>query len=279
MGEALGTLRLTISHAGKYGDLIWSLPAIRAAARALGTHVRLWLPESLSSIAPLLKRQTYIADVILDPAWKVLDTAPVTPWLPPVVSGSAEEPVIHLGHREWPTDILPIYTMSLLQQQWKPAWGPMPRLRLEEPWIASSCRLARYNIMATYSDAWIELKYGVTAAVATKLGREITILHASNSRWDEFPETDRLVTFRERNWLDAADELASAELALGSLSALSVLAAAVGTPRVLFEPNEHAHHPIFQHWDTPLVGGIDGKPTWDSRHVADAVKAKLKELK
>ena len=275
------TGRLTISHAGKYGDLIWSLPAVRAAARALGNPVRLWLPESLGSIAPLLRRQDYIADVILDPEWKILDTAPVTPWLPPVVSGSAGESVIHLGHREWPTDILPRYSMSLLQQQWREAWGPVPGLELclEEPWITASCRLARCNIIAAYSDEWIELKYGVTAAVAAELGKEIAILRAIGSRWDEFPEIEGCVTFRERNWLDAADELASRELALGSLSALSVLAAAVGTPRVLFEPNEHAHHPIFQHWDTPLVKGSDGLPTFDSRHVADAMKAKLKELK
>lgn len=271
---------LTCTFPGKFGDLLWALPAMRAAAHKLGEPVRLRIPPTLASIAELVERQDYIRSVRVIPEWQVRDTAPVTPWLPPTACGSAGELTIHLGYRKWPTDVLPRYVMGLLQQQWRDAWGDVPALQdlqLDDPWITVERRTGG-GLYATLSDEWIELKYGVTAAVAAATGREVTILHARNSRWDEFPEINGLVSFGEGGWLDAAERLASAKLVLGSLSALSVLAAAMGKPRVLFEPNPHAHHFIFRHWDTPLVVGIDGLPTFDARHIAEAVRKKLREL-
>jgi hypothetical protein len=67
---------------------------------------------------------------------------------------------------------------------------------------------------------------------------------------------------------------------LGDCSAWHVLAMAMGIPVVLVEPLEARWNPIFYPlgMDGPqvtMVRGNDGNPTFDARHVADALTRAL----
>jgi hypothetical protein len=82
------------------------------------------------------------------------------------------------------------------------------------------------------------------------------------------------------SWETAAGLIASSQLFLGCCSALHVLACGLGVPVVLMEPNPHRHHVNFYPYGTEgprvtLVRGNDGQPTFDARHVLDAVRAGL----
>jgi hypothetical protein len=279
---------LTFTHPGKFGDLLWAL----ATVKALGGG-RLWLPDALQSIGPLLLAQPYIHGVYFDPTWQVQDTAPATPRTPrPDTDGPPWDvtDLVHLGYPGWPDRPLPEYTAALA--------GVV--VDLGQPWIATPTYSGHttVDVLGHFTDRWFELKYGCWQLLTERLDAcTFALAYAPDSRW--LSEGTEHVNVRERapDWLQLARLIPRAKLVLCDNSAAMVLCAAFQTtPCLVLEPEEARHHPIFWpgiqggddgperwrpreplcRWIHPLLGG-DGRPTFDSRHLIATVRRLLDE--
>ena len=280
-------MRTLVTFPGRYGDLLWALPAVRALSRRLGEPVDLLIAEKYGSLAPLIEQQSYIRHCLPDRLWQVAETAPMTPRTPPGLPDNDGEGVydliLHLGYRGWPARPLPFETLDCLRMQWpcgKGSWADTwgdEELALDEPWITvAPWTQVPHPLVVGWSDEHFELKYGLTHLLALNLTApgSAFVLCAPGSRW----QTEG--GFTPTDWIENARRIAAAEVFLGCCSALHVLAVALGKPVVIMEPAEARHNPIFYPLGTTgrvrLVLGGDGKPTWDARHVKDAIEEALR---
>ncbi len=285
--------RVLCTHPGKAGDIFWALPAMRALAEIHGEPVDFLTSAIYKRVLGIIERQPYIRRARYHPHWNTLDTAPMTPRIPPTLLGEYPEQVCHLGYKEWPR--LPLAFEAATNAELPEAVWRRPEFL--KPWITLPDTLwperstVFFDVAVGFTHEWIELKAGILLGIADKLrgtGRSyddysFTLLYPPGSRWaSEFAAPlCRLDAFDSLcgDLLEVAWVIQRSILFLGCLSAPAVLAMALGKPRVLVEPNNGRWHEIFQHPDTPLVLGNDGRPTFDARHVADALLAKLAELR
>lgn len=293
---------ILVTFPGKFGDLIWALPTIRALSRRVGEPVDLLVSHDVQSIASLVQAQPYIRGVLSTPAWVDTDCLPVERRMPPAgavaklqeVFGYSQ--VFHLGYRDWPKRGLPYETLDCLNEAasaipWKyPAdstysglrWDPISDadLHLEEPWITEGWEHGyvwqrdETEIAVGFTDEHLELKFGLTELISQQQV-EWTLTHIGNS-----PRWENEVGERGATWAESLTILRNVDAFLGCCSALHVLAVAAGVPVVLMEPSEARWNPIFTPLGTTgpqvmLVRGTDGRPTFDARHVIDALLTTL----
>jgi len=268
---------------GKYGDLLWALPTIRALSRRLGQPVDLLLPARFQDIGELLARQPYLDAVVFSTAWVMQDTAPISPRVPPPdVIHYDGEPVamVHLGYRDWPLPNCLLHTLETCNLQvdasgLNSSAGPItvPELTLDIPWITlpdEAPAPRRTPWVAGFTDEYFELKFGLWTLLSKQWRAEgvSPISISVGGRWQgeaAHPGAD---------WLLGAYCLQHTDVFLGDCSAWHVLAAAMGVPVIVMEPQSMRHNEVF--YPLParqvyLVTGNDGKPTFDSRHVAEAL--------
>jgi hypothetical protein len=229
------------------------------------------------SICRLVGVQSYISNCFPDPTWVVQDTAPASPRVPAwpaaeIADFGGYDLILHLGYRGWPLPDVCRHTLETANKELEP-YGVFPPLKeaelcLNEPWIAGKTALDRdaSTIVYGFTDEYFELKFGLV----TLLGRNFLLQPVGNSpRWNATGQ-------HSLDWAESLMFLQSAGVFLGDCSALHVLAVACGIPVVLMEPQPMRHNAVFyplgdsgpQVW---LVRGLDGKPTWDARHVKDAI--------
>jgi hypothetical protein len=274
-------VKILCTHPGKYGDSLWALPTVRAIAEAHETPIDLLLSPGYSSHAGLLRAQDYIGDVRVWERWQVQNTAPMTPWSPfedtlhheALDVPEGYDVIVHLGYRAWPRQVLPVEVYQTVQREYLGlALAP---LDLKTPWIRAFYdphALARLVVVA-FSEQHFELKYGLAMLLQQRFGRMLNISTG--------PRHSAEADMPAHNWVVSAGFLRCAEVALCCCSASHVLACAVGTPVVMMEPDPDRHNDIFYPYgkvgpEVTLVLGGDGKPTFDARHVGDAIAEKLK---
>lgn len=284
---------------GKYGDLLWALPTIRAISRRVGAPVHLRIAANFASIVPLLQHQEYLASVKAYPDWSTEDTAPISPRIPPDRAHEAGTLVIHLGYRGWPDPNVAQHTRetAILEINERcTTFFPggdviVPReLALETPWIEAPRIQAQgfyWPWQYGFTDEHFELKYGILRLLegnwrSSILGRPNATLPpiglGDNPRWRQEAGNPG------GTWEEAADFLNHCGVFLSDCSALHVLAVAMGVPTVLVEPQEARWNPVFYPLghDGPqvtLVKGVDGRPTFDVRHVRDTLTAAVDRRK
>lgn len=270
-----GRKKVIVTHPGKFGDILWALPTVRALAQTcmtvLGPRRRSPIDFVTSkehgSICNLVESQPYIRTAWSE-EWPV-SGAPLQPASCPFVNGSPNDQVLNLGYLQWPTKSLPFYTA---------AFNGVDRseLHLERPWIEvppmddDGC-----SISVGFSEEHIELKMGILLSLASRFPEfhfDVLVPPVRVRHYEWVGLTLNRCHIIPCGWTDAARIIKSSTVFLGCLSALWVLANAVGTPTVIVEPNELRHDPIF--WvengrRNHLVRGNDGKPTFDARHVSD----------
>lgn len=285
-------MKVLCTFPGRYGDLLWALPTIRAISRRIGESVDLTIAGEFSSILPLLGKQPYLGAVTADPDWPLHPEYRRPAQVPP-----GYDAVIHLGYNGWPQRPLPFETLDCLNEELgKLPWSSVAarwihntpiqdeELKLTEPWIAVPPHGLQPPWVFGFSDTHFELKYGIIQLLTRKYRPVIDgaaqlppICVGRNVRWIEeggyYPMT----------WVDAAQWIQSAKLFLGCCSALHVLAVAVGTPVVLMEPMEARWNPIFYPlgMDGPqvtMVRGLDGNPTFDLRHTRETMQAVMAKV-
>lgn len=295
----MSTPSILCTMPGRYGDILWALPTVRALSEAYGTPVDLAIPGEYAGIAPLIQGQDYVRTCWVRADWQVQQTAPITPRTPPTGWGVRYDAEYHLGYEAWPEGMLAtdVYRRAFNHyRQYAPAHGRYPALDLTRPWITPVHAVLPAGVDATagvwvaWSEEWFELKVGILVALAARFpdlpfwwlrpwgGRydevDYTCLHATGT------QTHRLgpnVAMVRSDWRGTAHLAAHQGVYLGCLSSQWVLANALGKRVVAVEPNEHRWHPVF--WrDAPgnrLVRGTDGRPTFDARHVGDALEEVL----
>jgi hypothetical protein len=279
---------------GRHGDILWTLPAIRALHESTGATIDLLVAGKYAAVCPLLERQPYLRECVAMPEWTVEETAPMTPRLPPGIPAGYDR-VIHLGYAGWPDRPLPDQHLWTLQQQIPDldlVEQIAERYTLDHPWIHVPVKAGRARaVYCGWSDEHFELKVGVTQVVKDALARGRTDWSAAASwhvgvspasRWQREARTVVGSGRAPESWMEAAGWIAQARVFLGCCSALHVLACGLGIPVVLVEPNEARHHPIFYPYGTDgpqvtLVKGNDGRPSFDARHVGDVLAQQLVE--
>jgi hypothetical protein len=261
-------MRILCTFPGRHGDLLWALPTMRAISEAIGAPVDLQIAGEFAGMLDLLRLQPYLGQVCANPHWG-MDT-----WEAPRPVGTPEgtyDGVVHLGYRRWPELPLPLEIARL-------AAPLIPNgIDLSRAWItAVPWTQIPHRIVIGWSDCWFELKVGLLALLQRRLVNYTSafMLAAPGSRWtSEQP-------YVAVDWVEAARRIAAADVFLGDCSALHVLALALGIPVVLVEPMEARWNPIFYPYGTDgyavqLVRGLDGKPTFDARHVGETLQAVL----
>ena len=272
-------MKLLCCHPGRFGDLLWALPTLRALHQA-GHEVDLLIPEQYWSIEELVAQQDYIHAIypVSHEDWPIQQTAPITPLLPRIAPAHFYDRVISLGYPGWPTEPLPYSTYSTVRT--KHSDLEIAELDLETPWVRSSApERSAPRVALGFTDEWFELKLGIT--VLLRAEHLASLLFATGSRWDHAAK--RIPGYyTATSWDAAAQIVRDTAIFVGDCSALHVLAVALGKPCVIVEPNPQRHHPIFWPKGTlgqvELVLGNDGKPTFDARHVIEAIRERLKHL-
>lgn len=255
---------------GRYGDLLWALPTIRAIAEAHNEPVDLQIGGEFAGIVPLLEAQPYLTVVVADPRWDLGQ------WQAPSPPSKVDYAhIYHLGYRRWPELPLPYETLYTATQIVQTPVLPAPDLT--RPWITvqpDSAYSRPYTV--GFTEAYFEMKYGIFELVTTRLEAlgYYGISVCTGGRWQT--EAQHVGC----PWHEAAEWIAAAPFFLGDCSALHVLAVALGVPVICCEPMEARWNPLFYPLGSSgpgvtLVTGNDGKPTFDARHVGDALLARL----
>lgn len=265
-------MKVLCSHAGRFGDLIWSLPTARAIAEAIGEPVDFCISEAYGSIAPLVAKQDYIRRAFVDETWKIRETAPVTP-TEPGRDLSRWDKVIHLSMKGWPL------SKTLAEGYWLTAAEQVPELKpldLKRPWIKADQEVTkdRCDVAVGFTDNWFELVFGLFELVSGAFDEEdasFTVLCQAGSRWNTEAR------WFARDWLRTADVLSKSKVFFGCCSALWVLANALGKRTVIAEPMEGRWDKVFwlEHARNVMVMGGDGKPTWDARACVQTLRKAL----
>jgi hypothetical protein len=285
---------------GRYGDILWACPTLRALAEAYGTLITLAISPKYAGLQELLTRQPYLegCDVVSD--WDVQETAPMTPRMPPNPRYLNDWDVVyHLGYEGWPEPTLAedVYRRATVTHLTRRGTA-LPWMDLTTPWITPAPYVPTDTgvVWVGWSEEYFELKVGILVALAARFReQQFWWLRPWGGRYDE---VDKLVEegwvtpmqnlrhhrlgpnvgMIRTNWVDAAGLGASARCYLGCLSSQWVLANGLGKACVVVEPNPQRHHPTF--WrESPfnhLVRGLDGLPTFDARHAGDVLEEVLR---
>ena len=271
-------MKVLCTAPGKFGDILWALPTVRALAGAAGEPVDICLSKSYGAepFRELIAGADYVGTVWVDPDWIITrEGTPMQPRHPPRLDDSQGR-IIELSYQRWPLNALPVDTYLSVVGQWG---AELPKLDLQTPWLSINGprQGPPHQIVVGFTDEWFELKVGLVRLLEQNLfPGEMTgyITCAPGSRWttENAREAD--------TWLEAAQRIADAQLFLGDCSALHILAYALGKSCILVEPSEARHNFIFWPFgmDGPrirCVKGNDGKPTFDARHTVDALRGAL----
>lgn len=258
--------RILCTFPGRHGDLLWALPTMRAISQIYGP-VDLLIAGEFKGLIPILKACPYLDRIAADDQWSCAT------WQPPdredIISPYEKE--IHLGYRRWPERTLPeeVYLNGVAG-----IGHALEMLDLRTPWIsphvsANHTREVAYG----FTDCHFELKFGITELCWPDTADHRIIGIFPPGRWT----TE--ATYKPTSWEEARTWISNAEVFLTDCSALHVLAVALGVPVVIVEPMEARWNPIFYPlgMDGPqvtVVKGLDGKPTFDARHVQEVLRGR-----
>lgn len=285
-------MSVRIAHPGRYGDLLWALPTMRAIAEREGEYIHLLLPTDpanttpMGVVVPLLAAQKdYIGAVEIVQDWSITQDAPRMPRQP-------DDRCLSLGYTSWPDRALPYCAAALAGPEILNTAHNAPDLFFR-PWVMAAPLdrgLNRVRVGVHWTDRWFELKLGILRELS-RAGIPYDWYAGPGSRMQD---AGALAC----DFLTLARAWKTYDVVLTDCSAAHVLAAAVGVPHVLVvEPEEARHHWVFwpgsclvddgqggKHWEQqdnvlgrtirPVLGN-DRRPTFDSRHTIDAIREAL----
>lgn len=277
--------KILCTFPGRTGDILWALPTVRAISNHYGVPVDFMVSKKYGneSLLRLIEAQPYIDTAIVNTSWEVEEGAPMTPRVPTWIPQMSENTVIvNLGYDGWPKDELAKAIHSIARAR----IINLPTELSMEPWITNFPGLSylhsNRNIFCGFSHEYMECKMGVALAVAAGIqkGWQLDIVYRKGDRHEEWLESTKLVNFLPTDLWQAAELMSRSVFYFGCLSALWVLANAMGKPCVVVEPAEARLHPIFWRKDDKNVmvyGG--GRPTFDARHATDEVNKMIERMK
>lgn len=287
---------------GRHGDILWSLPTVRAISQTYGERVDFCISKKYGvnkSFLNLIQKQPYIRYCWADPEWIIEESAPITPRAPrlpikligiderlqPYEDELQYDEIFNLGYDKWPAHPLPAEIWDIANEG---SSKPLRQIDLDTPWINPSWTIAnpQPSVSVGWSDEWIELKMGVLLQAVSRLMKSSVywgMVMPSWSRQREWLEVLPEGNFSfhvSDNWQLATAVIRESHCFLGCLSSQWVLANALGVPTVIMEPNPQRHNPIF-YLDRPrnhMVNGPDLGSTFDARSTVELLSKVLKEV-
>lgn len=224
---------------GCNGDCLWSLATAREFARLDGQPVDFAIRGDYRKMAPLLRQQPYINEVIVMENWyRTGSPHGDIPWESPPPPYEYEH-IVHLGYRCFPDRQLMRFVAH--QQGITLPDQPYPFLKIPDNSVRSS------NVVS------------VGFATHPPWPSKISLV-------DELKRLLPEVQFIDLNlleWHDLPPLLATSLCFLGCRSALAVCAFGCGTKCLIFEPCHYRWDPIFGHGG----GGAEDVGVWNSGDV------------
>lgn len=282
-------MRILCTMPGKYGDILWGLPTVRAISETFDVQVDLIVSTDYSDHRDLLRRQSYIRDVRPWSSWEspAPGAASWSPfdntlhYLPRDLPRDLPEcdRVFHLGYRRAPDRPLPAFIYDEVTRL-APDIAFRP-LDLDRPWIQAAATTSRpvhrrdapMAVAVGWSSNAAAWKRDVTMALQERFTstRFIPVMTAGavDDTWkalwcfDMAPAAD---------WVAAAERVAESRFFVGCCSALHVLACAMGMPALVVEPDENRWDAAFYPYGTDgrvrLVRGDRADPAASIRAIA-----------
>lgn len=204
--------RYLTSFSGKAGDILWSLPTVRAVSQLTGGPVDFCCMPQYKSLLPLLEYQPYIGRAFVVEDWKCTGSPHGDqPWKAPSHVESGYEKVWHLGYRKPPD--LPLIDFTAVQAgvELKPPVLPF----LEAPECTSTPAGEKY-VACGFNPGYKHLKERFRAA---------------------FDPGIKVVDTETVPWLEAASLIKHAVCFVGCRSSNAVLAHGVNQQALIYEPD------------------------------------------
>jgi hypothetical protein len=271
--------RTLCSFPGRAGDLLWCCACLREISATVGEPVDLQVCGEFDSLSPLLEQQPYIGTVYASEAWTMDQGWAGAQAARPPNARLQYDRIWDLGYRRWPELPLPqeIWQTSLVEREW------VSPLDLTRPWLRVDRPRQHARIAVGWTECWFELKLGLHVVLQDHFGTAARLLQLCppGSRWET--EVSSAISVHPCGLLEAARIIRAADVFLGDCSALHVLAVGLGVPVILCEPMEARWDRIFYPLgktgpQVTLVHGTDDRPTFDARHVCDALDAALAKV-
>ena len=178
-------MRILVTHPGRHGDILWALPTVRAISRWAGAKVDFMTSKKYGRVCDLLNAgaSDYIGYAWGDPGWIVEESAPISPRVPPLPIKYLEpgvgplpghevelkyDLIAHLGYGGWPEK--PLALQALAQGITELQADLSQFFDLDEPWLkVKAAKPEGTSVIAVgWSEEWIELKMGITLALAQR---------------------------------------------------------------------------------------------------------------
>lgn len=119
----------SVPFSGNCGDILWSLPTVRALSWLYSPKVDFCCMGMFDSLIPLIQRQPYVDKAFSWPTWTAVnDMFGRQPWYPPREVEQGYERVFHLGYRFHPN--IPLIDFTAEQQGLK-LKAPLPFLEVD----------------------------------------------------------------------------------------------------------------------------------------------------
>ena len=223
--------RYLCTFPGKYGDLLWSLPTVRAISQIKGEPVDFAIMPQYKNILPLLQAQPYIDRAFVIEEWLILHSNHGDqPWLPQknMEQACGYHQVWHLGYRG------------------HPGLSGQPNMCLAD-FIAwqQGIRFVENPI------PFIQGLDGVGVNWASRDEGGLTVALAFNEMYADLKLRFRktfgelykgvAISVMEYSWLEAAVLISKAGVFVGDRSALHVIAHGVGQKLITYEPHPARH--------------------------------------
>lgn len=230
--------KILCTFSGPYGDILWSLPTVRAISQMVGEKVDMATMPEYESLKPLIGYQSYIDEALVIPEWKCEGSPHGNqPWLPQVRMEKYYNMVFHLTYQAHPGiggKRLPLIDFIAYQRGIKFVENPLPFIDVP-PSLGLDCQgLPSPYVALAFNDRHPELKL-----------RFLEMLRKANVP---------LVDVNQRPWLRSGSLIKNAICFVGCRSSNNVLAHGVGQKNIfIYEPDHN------RKWDGPF-GDVFGCP-------------------
>lgn len=224
---------VAISHPGKMGDALYTLPAIRFLMGDWKAEVDFYTSEYCKPMWRLMEYQKGIRNFIIPPAYKILrnDTG-IQPWEMPI-DRTAYLRVVHMGFRSTPTSELPSHiarSVGVPPEEMPRVYYDYPEIQtLDEPYI---CVAPRGN--TTYKDLFRDVIVNSPVAVAVIGGPADGVTAAERTIHDK-----PIIDLIGLDMLETVSWLSKCVGFMGLMSAMLVLANGFDMPKVIPHDNIH----------------------------------------
>jgi hypothetical protein len=221
--------KVLTTFSGKYGDILWALPTVRAVANFMAQEkVDFGIMPQYRSLLPLLNFQTYIDKAFVIEDWECTGSPyGDQPWLPQHVPQGYER-AFHLTYRGHPgIHCAPLPLIDFIaEQQGMRLVNPIPFIDVPAGFFRAKNE-PEINCHAAYA-------FSAGAAEAKAKFLDIVIGQAGNNiAWIDASKED---------WMTAALLIKLATCFVGSRSSNNVIAHGVGQKNIfIYEPESSRH--------------------------------------